>query len=70
MVGYEIILDGDVKMAGTGKGKMKEGEEDGFEGKIMYLLPGGIMSTQVMARKERVGEDAVEIQKGGVAVFE
>jgi len=39
---------------------------------VIYLLPGGIMSTDVMMGRKgkRVGEGDVGIKRGGVGVFE
>jgi hypothetical protein len=51
---------------------------DGYDGKVVYLLPAGIMSTGVMMGMgeggggKKVGEEDVGIRSGdgGVAVFE
>ena len=75
VVGYEIegadVMDMDVD---EGQGNGKE-----WKGKVVYLLPGGIMSTDVMMggkrggegrERSRVGEGDVDIRTGGVGVFE
>jgi hypothetical protein len=68
VVGYELQtqtqIQGDGMDLDKGKGR------DGYDGKVIYLLPAGIMSTGVMMGGEgkKVGEEDVEI--GGVAVFE
>jgi hypothetical protein len=70
VVGYEILGDaaaGLVLGEGKGKGKGKEV----IEGKIMYVLPGGCMSTDIMVSKKRIGEEDVDIRGGGrFAAFE
>jgi hypothetical protein len=65
VVGYEILGDG-TAMDVDGKGK----EGEWFIGKIMYLLPGAVMSTEVMMSGKKLREEDVDIRKGGVAVFE
>jgi hypothetical protein len=77
-VGYELQLQGGEAMEGLvegeggGGGEKGKGREEEYEGKVMYLLPGGIMSTDVMMGRagKRVGEGDVGIRTGGVAVFE
>ncbi|TVY32120.1 hypothetical protein LSUB1_G007687 [Lachnellula subtilissima] len=77
VVGYEILgqglglgggekMDVDVDGGEKGKGKGKEG----YEGRIMYVLPGGITSTDVMRTGRKIGEGDVDIQAGAVAAFE
>ncbi len=72
MVGYEIVGDGATGEAamdidgGNSKGK----EAEWFKGRIIYLLPGGCMSTEVMNGERKVGEEDVDMRKGGIAVFE
>ncbi|TVY22842.1 hypothetical protein LHYA1_G008663 [Lachnellula hyalina] len=79
VVGYEILgqglglgmgggekMDLDVDGGEKGKGKGKEG----YEGRIMYVLPGGATSTDVMRTGRKVGEGDVDIQAGTVAAFE
>ncbi|KAL2061548.1 hypothetical protein VTL71DRAFT_6925 [Oculimacula yallundae] len=56
---------------GNGKGKEKEV----FEGKVLYILPGGVMSSEYMMGGKKIGEGDVEISFSGgggrgVAVFE
>lgn len=66
VVGYDILADGS---PGEGKGKERDGDV-----KVLYLLPAGVMSTDVMVAKKRIVEGDVEIcVEGGraaVAVFE
>jgi len=54
------------------KGKGRE-EKGRYEGKVVYLLPGGLQSTDVMMGRgnggKRIGEGDVGV-KGAVAVFE
>jgi len=68
VVGYEIQGDGTAMDVDSGSGKGKEAEC--FTGKILYLLPGGVMSTEVMMRGKKFGEEDVAIRRGGVAIFE
>jgi hypothetical protein len=75
VVGYEIEGADSMDVDDQGKGKELE-----WKGKVLYLLPGGIMSTELMmnGRKEGngkgifgVGEEDVDICVGkGVGVFE
>ncbi len=76
VVGYEIQGQGqwqgqgevmDVDTDDKGKGR-----EEGYTGKVVYLLPAGIMSTDVMMGRsgKRVLEEEVAIKKGVVGVFE
>ncbi|KAK0118373.1 hypothetical protein ONS95_012661 [Cadophora gregata] len=92
IVGYElqtppaqvtghIPSGGDIEMGGgangseKGKGTEKEGG-GGYEGKVIYILPGGVMSTETMATGRKIGEEDVGfVGTGtgggkGVAVFE
>ena len=45
----------------SGKGKSKQGEGDAgvYDGKILYILPGGVMSTEVLASGRKIGEEDV-----------
>lgn len=62
-------------VVGSGDGERKE---KAYRGKILYILPGGVMSTDVMAAGgvrdgKKIGEGDVEIVGGGrsgAAVFE
>jgi hypothetical protein len=57
------------RLVGGEKGKGR----DGYVGRVVYLLPAGIMSTGVMMGEgKRVGEEDVGIRSGdgAVAVFE
>lgn len=60
--GEEMDIDG-------GKGKEKEGEGE-YKGKVLYVLNGGLMSTEVMMKGRKIVEEDVEIGKNEVAVFE
>lgn len=70
VIGYEILGDQVLALENGGEGKGKGKEE--FEGKILYVLPGGCLSTDVMVSKKRIGEEDVDIRvgSGGDAVFE
>lgn len=78
VVGYELQGQ-DPRPAGEamegvegqdGKGK---GREEGYVGKVLYLLPGGVQSTDVMMGRrdggKKIGEQDVGIN-GAIAVFE
>ncbi|TGO56136.1 hypothetical protein BOTNAR_0229g00020 [Botryotinia narcissicola] len=66
-VGYEVWAEGN----GSGKGKEVEGEGEGeFEGKILYLLRGSLMSTAVMRSGKKVLEGDAEVLGTGVGVWE
>jgi hypothetical protein len=72
VVGYELQTQrqsGDaMELDGGEKGK---GREEGYQGKVVYLLPAGILSTEVMMeRGKRIGEENVGIKRGAVSVFE
>jgi hypothetical protein len=75
-VGYELQTQGEEAMEGLVEGDGREGKgkgrEEEYEGKVMYLLPGGIMSTDVMMGRagKRVEEGDVGIRTGRVAIFE
>lgn len=71
VVGYEILGDGGATNSGKGK------DEGGYGGKVMYVLPSGVTSTEVMIKgigtrlgEKRLGEEDVVIGKRGVGVFE
>jgi len=69
VVGYELISQGQ----GMGEKMDVDGgkEKGGYEGRIMYVLPGGMMSTDAMAGEgKRPGEGDVDIRAGTVAAFE
>jgi hypothetical protein len=51
--------EGPSAMDVDGDGKWREGT------KIVYLLPGGIMSTEVMASGKKIGEKEVVLGEGG-----
>lgn len=67
MVGYEIVADadGDAEISGG-----QEEEEGGvYRGWILYILPGGVRTTEGMVEGTRVGEGDVEIHGRSVAVL-
>ncbi|KAF7857981.1 hypothetical protein EAF04_009338 [Stromatinia cepivora] len=66
VVGYEVLGEG------KGKGKEVEGGEGdgGFEGKILYLLRGGLMSTKVMADGKKVTEQDAGVLGSAKGVWE
>ncbi|KAH8775079.1 hypothetical protein BGZ57DRAFT_1004849 [Hyaloscypha finlandica] len=74
IVGYELQTQTQggeaMDLDGGEKGK---GKEEGYQGKVVYLLPGGVQSTDVMMGRtnggKRIGEQDVAV-KGVVAVFE
>ena len=74
IVGYELQTQTQggeaMDLDGGEKGK---GKEEGYQGKVVYLLPGGVQSTDVMMGRtnggKRIGEQDVAV-KGAVAVFE
>lgn len=69
IVGYEIQGDSTAMDVDNENSRGKEAEW--FSGKVMYLLPGGIISTGVMEGEKKLSEDEVAIVKsGGVSVFE
>lgn len=74
LVGYEIEGrgQGGDRMDVDGGDKGKEREE-GYTGKVVYLLPGGVQSTDVMMGRtnggKKIGEGDVGV-RGAVAVFE
>ena len=67
VVGYEITgpsLTNLEEKDGEGKGEM-------FGGKVVYLLPNGILGTDVMVKGKKIGEGDVDLGiKGGVGVWE
>jgi len=86
VVGYEVqaqplpqssnidAMDVDTNTGAAGKGK---GKEDGYVGKVLYMLPAGVMSTDVMmgqtatnAGRQKIGEEDVGIKRGSLAAFE
>lgn len=70
VVGYEMAREGqDTEMAGMGEEKGK-GKEQGYTGKVIYILPAGVMSTESMATGRKIEESDMNIVNGGVAVFE
>lgn len=61
VVGYELV----------GQELDRMNTDGGYEGRVMYVLPGGMMSTDVMAGEgKRIGEGDVDISGGTVAAFE
>lgn len=66
VVGYEVLGEdgkgrGRIFDRGIGDGDRDEDGERAFEGKILYLLKGGLMSTEVMAGGKRVMEQDAEV---------
>ncbi|TVY13333.1 hypothetical protein LARI1_G008993, partial [Lachnellula arida] len=79
VVGYEIAAQGlglggekmDLDVDGGENGKGKEKETERYAGRVMYILPGGVTSTDVMSGVGRkIGEGDVDIGAGTVAAFE
>lgn len=68
VVGYDIQGESSAMDVDGGSGKEKQSEH--FSGKIIYLLPSGITSTDVMVAEKHLKEENVTIQRGGVTVFE
>jgi hypothetical protein len=71
VVGYELATDGgaDITMADVGAEKGK-GREEGYTGKVIYILPASLMSTDTMVSGRKIAEEEVDIDRGRVAVFE
>ncbi|KAH7314309.1 hypothetical protein BKA65DRAFT_120534 [Rhexocercosporidium sp. MPI-PUGE-AT-0058] len=87
MTGTSTDMDRDMDMdidcssasgKGTGKGTSKgkgKATDEAYDGKILYILPGGLMSTDVLGSGRRIREEDVGFSNGvgggaGVAVFE
>jgi hypothetical protein len=73
VVGYELQaqVQGGEAMEGVEGEKGKGREEGGVKGKVVYLVPGGVQSTDVMMGRgggRKIGESDVGAK--GVAVFE
>lgn len=83
VIGYEIVGGGE----GQGDGMDIDGESTGekeevYKGRILYVLPGGVVSTEIMARgnviigedgerESKIGEGDLEVVgRRGVGVFE
>lgn len=66
VVGYEIQEDGTAMDVDNENGK----GEEWFTGKLMYLLPGGLMGTEHMMSEKKLREEDVDIRRGGIAVLE
>ncbi len=72
VVGYELLgqgntdaqADGSMEIDGQEGGKGKGKETEMYRGKIIYILPGGVMNTQAMVEGRRVGEDDVDVVGG------
>lgn len=62
VIGYEILLESGVVEVDTAERTHPEGNDDKCSSliKIMYILPGGLMSTEFMASKEKIREEEVE----------
>lgn len=57
---------------GSGKGK---GREEGYAGKVLYLIPAGVLSTDAMVGQNaqvgrKVGEEDVDVRRDVLAAFE
>ncbi|CAG8960994.1 hypothetical protein HYFRA_00002533 [Hymenoscyphus fraxineus] len=71
VVGYGIAnAEGGIEDAMDVDGEQREGEGGEYEGKVIYILNGGVMSTDVMMKGRKIREEDVEIGKNGVGVFE
>ena len=77
VVGYEIVGERDVVAEGMvqraevgaeedGEG---EGKEGGYKGRILYVLPGGLRTTETMVKGARIAEEDVEIGARSAAVL-
>ena len=53
---------------GKEKEMMGESEEEGV--KVVYILPGGVMSSERMVEGKKIMEELVEVLGDGVAVLE
>ncbi|POS82792.1 hypothetical protein EPUL_004893, partial [Erysiphe pulchra] len=62
VIGYEISPESGIVEVDTAENVHPEVDEDKCLGpvKIMYILPGGLMSTEFMASKEKIREEEVE----------
>lgn len=69
VVGYEIT--GSDSASRDGKSRGKEGE---YEGKVVYLLPNGILGTDIMVGGKKIAEEDVVLgvsgEGKGVGVWE
>lgn len=73
MVGYEIVADSEAaRLEQEGSGNEKTGmhvDAQVYRGKILYVLPGGIRTTEGMVTGPKIGEGDVEINPRTVAVL-
>ena len=72
VVGYEVMgLEGS-GVGGGRDGEVDEGEGERrvFEGKVVYLLPNGMLRTDVMAGGKKLGEGDVGLGSGKGVVWE
>ena len=46
-----------------------EGGEDVYKGRILYVLPGGVRTTEGMMSGKKVGEEDVELHSRTAAVL-
>lgn len=73
VVGYTIP---GIEREGEGMDVDAESGEEGYKGKVMYLLPGGLLGSEFLDKTgiaeggKKLREEDVEIGKGGVVVFE
>ncbi len=75
VVGYELQNQANEDaMDVDGEPSKGKGKEEGFTGRVIYLLPSWIMSTDIMMGQagtgRKVGEDDVDLKSGTVAAFE
>ncbi|RKF54929.1 hypothetical protein OnM2_093009 [Erysiphe neolycopersici] len=63
VIGYEILPESGVAELDTTNRIHAEEDEDKSVGSvnIMYILPGGLMTTEFMASKEKIMEEEVEL---------
>ena len=73
VVGYELESQKEAVDLDGGAEKSK-GKEEQYSGRMMYLLPAGIMSTDVMMGQSgtgrKVAEDDVDLKPGALTAFE
>ncbi|CAG8971004.1 hypothetical protein HYALB_00007674 [Hymenoscyphus albidus] len=71
VVGYGIAnAEGGMEDTMEVDGEQGGGEGGEYEGKVIYILNGGVQSTEVMMKGRKIREEDVEIGKNGVGVFE
>jgi hypothetical protein len=82
VVGYGIASETPSEEMDMDNGQENAGTEEVYKGKILYILPGGVMSTEVMSKggaypggeggtERKIGENDLDIVgRKGVGVFE